>query len=96
MLGSAACALALLLPLGAGTGLSGGSGSLLAGAGTALGGLSVLLGLLAAAAAGLGFRRSQRGRPGPALEGVFPVGSAAAMVGVGLLPLLVALLVALR
>ncbi len=79
----------------------GGAGALVLGAWTAgiapqllrwvafgLIGVAVLSGLGAAAAALLGYQRSRRGQPGPAVPGVFPAPAAALMVGVGLVPAL--------
>lgn len=48
--------------------------------------ISAVLGVLTAGVAGYGFARSRAGRPGPAIQGVFPPSVAAMMVVTGLLP----------
>jgi hypothetical protein len=72
--------------------VAGASGGLLsdvgATAGLVLGSLSALSGLTAMGFAGWGFHHSRRGRPGPAVEGVFPGAAAALMAAIGAAPLL--------
>lgn len=53
--------------------------------------LAGLLGVGAAVSAALGWRHSERGRPGPAVPGVYPAGVAATMAALGLAPGLAAL-----
>jgi hypothetical protein len=59
--------------------------------GWALVGLAAIFGLAAAGFGGLGFLRSTQGRPGPAVEGVFPGSTALMMVLAGLAPLVLVL-----
>lgn len=65
-------------------------------AGWGLIGLTTLLGAVTAALGGWGYLKSARGRPGPAVDGVFPAGTAAVMVGVGLAPVLLGLFAVVR
>ncbi|MCP4869762.1 MAG: hypothetical protein GY898_13705 [Proteobacteria bacterium] len=57
-----------------------------AAAGSILGGFSAGFGLAAMGFAGWGFRRSRQGRPGSAVEGVFPGAAALMMAGMGAAP----------
>lgn len=60
-------------------------------AGLAAIGVSALFGLGTIGVSVVGYTRSNRGRPGPAVAGVFPVSAAAIMVFAGLLPVLIAI-----
>ena len=59
-------------------------------------GLAALLGAGTAGLAGLGWLRSRQGRPGPAVDGVFPGGTAAVMVAVGRAPVALGLFALVR
>ncbi|MCO4770139.1 MAG: hypothetical protein KDA24_08930 [Deltaproteobacteria bacterium] len=53
--------------------------------------LACALGLGVAASAGLGWSKSEAGRPGPAVQGVYPSSQALLLAGLGLLPLALSL-----
>lgn len=59
-------------------------------------GLAALCGAGTSGLAGWGWIRSRQGRPGPAVDGVFPGGTAAVMVLVGLAPVMLGLFAVLR
>ena len=59
-------------------------------------GLAALCGAATVVLAGLGYLRSRQGRPGPAVVGVFPGGTAAVMVLVGMAPVLLGLFAVAR
>jgi hypothetical protein len=59
--------------------------------GWALLGVTALLGAATAWLGSWGYLKSRKGRPGPAVTGVFPGGTAAMMIGVGLAPVLLGL-----
>ena len=64
--------------------------------GLILGGLSTLFGLGAVVSGVWALERSQRGRPGPAVDGVVPVSSGLLLLGIGLVPLIGAMPVWVR